>query len=167
MLRVAVCVLACWTLVADSPPREIRVAADGDLQAALDRAQPGDQVLLAAGARFTGSYILRARPGEDGYVTIRTDASDLPGPGVRTGPRWSGRLAVLQSATAKPALRTENGAHHWRIENVEFGPSAGGRGAIIELGAPPPGQRTLQEVAHSRESHSNGRGRIEQRTDSD
>jgi hypothetical protein len=149
MLRVAVCLLASWTLVAASPPREVRVAAGDDLQAALDRAQPGDHVLLAAGARFTGSYVLRARPEGDAFVTIRTDAAELPGPGIRTGPRWSGRLAVLQSATAKPALRTENGAHHWRVENVEFGPSAGGRGAIIELGAPPPGQRTLKEVAHS------------------
>jgi hypothetical protein len=150
MFRItAICVCACWTLVAASPPRELRVAAGADLQSALDRAQPGDHVLLAAGARFTGSYLLRARAGENEYVTIRTDAADLPGPGVRTGPRWSGRLAVLQSATSKPALRTENGAHHWRIENVEFGPTAGGRGAIIELGAPPPGQRTLQDVAHS------------------
>ncbi|MGE5359790.1 MAG: hypothetical protein ACM3NQ_12305, partial [Bacteroidales bacterium] len=36
----------------------ITVPAGGDLQAALDRAQPGDTVLLQPGATYTGNYVL-------------------------------------------------------------------------------------------------------------
>lgn len=148
--RAIACVVACWIVVEPSTlgaAREIRVAAGDNLQAALDRAQPGDHVLLAAGARFTGSFVLPARADtSEVFITLRTDARDLPGPGVRTAPRWSGRLAVLEGEPGRPALRAAAGTHHWRIENVEFGPNANARGAIVELG--PPGHRVLETVPH-------------------
>jgi hypothetical protein len=114
-------------------PAPIRVAAGGDLQAAIDRAQPGDTILLAAGARFSGSFVLPVREGSS-FITIRTDAEGLPGPGVRTSPLYVGRLAVIQSPTNSPALRTAPRAHHWRIENVAFGPNRNGDGNVIALG---------------------------------
>ena len=36
----------------------IVVRADDDLQAALDRARPGDTLLLEAGATYTGNFVL-------------------------------------------------------------------------------------------------------------
>jgi hypothetical protein len=40
------------------------VRAGDSLQAAIDRAQPGDEIRLQAGATFTGSFVLRARTGD-------------------------------------------------------------------------------------------------------
>jgi nitrous oxidase accessory protein NosD len=41
----------------------IRVAAGGNLQAALDAAQPGDVILLPPGATFLGNFVLRVKSG--------------------------------------------------------------------------------------------------------
>src|SRR5271165_3266123 len=41
----------------------ITVRAGGNLQAALDRAQPGDVILVEAGATFTGNFELRPKTG--------------------------------------------------------------------------------------------------------
>src|SRR3954471_13440018 len=49
----------------------INVATGSSLQAALNQAQPGDQVVLQAGAVFTGNFILPAKSG-NGWIIIRT-----------------------------------------------------------------------------------------------
>jgi hypothetical protein len=148
-MKLAAVALLLLVSAASQRVRVIHVAQGDDLQAALDRAEPGDEILLAAGARFTGNYVLTARADGDRFITVRTEAADLPGPGVRTGAKWSGTLAVIQSGDSSPALRTARGAHHWRIENVEFGPTARGAGSIVELGLPPPGQRTPADVPYA------------------
>ena len=113
----------------------IRVPNRGNLQAAIDAARPGDVILLAPGSHYIGSFVLPARAASStAVITIRTDSDALPPAGTRITPAASGTLAVIQSATSDPALRTAPGAHHWRIENVEFGPTRGGTGAIVELG---------------------------------
>src|SRR5437763_5581302 len=61
----------------------INVAAGGNLQAALNQAQPGDQVVLQAGAVFTGNFILPAKTGS-GWIVIRTaNLSGIPAEGAR------------------------------------------------------------------------------------
>src|SRR5262249_52739363 len=47
----------------------VTVNAGGDLQAAINNAQPGDTIVLQAGATFTGNFILPAKSGS-AYVTI-------------------------------------------------------------------------------------------------
>ncbi|MEO6391062.1 MAG: hypothetical protein ABIP75_04365 [Pyrinomonadaceae bacterium] len=115
----------------------IKVAAGGDLQAALDRAQPGDTIYLAAGATFSGPYSLPNKSGSE-FITIRSDAADanLPVVNERIDPRKFGpRLPKLISNTyEKPAVRAVNGAHHYRFIAVEFGPTPQGVGNVIELG---------------------------------
>ena len=59
--------------------RRIDVAAGGNLQAALDSAQPGDEVVLAAGAIYVGSFTVQGRG-----ILIRTSADVLPGRVART-----------------------------------------------------------------------------------
>ncbi len=39
--------------------RSIAVGAGGNLQAAIDEAKPGDEIVLAAGAVFRGNFVLR------------------------------------------------------------------------------------------------------------
>ena len=129
-------------------PNVTRVGPGDDLQAALDAARPGEVIALAPGAVFTGNFILRARSSASTFVTIRTDASDLPGPGERTSPRHAARLAALQSPTNTPVLRTATGAHHWRVENVAFRANRRGDGDIIALGNGGAEQRAAADVPH-------------------
>src|ERR1700754_2698049 len=44
-----------------SPGATLNVAAGGNLQAALNQAQPGDQIVLQAGAGFPGKYTLAGK----------------------------------------------------------------------------------------------------------
>ncbi|MGE3404199.1 MAG: right-handed parallel beta-helix repeat-containing protein [Vicinamibacterales bacterium] len=127
----------------------IRVADGGDLQAALNRANPGDTILLAPGAVYRGTFVLPARrDAGDAFITIRTDGPGLPGPGERTGPAFAGRLAVIRGDGVATALRTAPGTHHWRIENVEFAANEKGEGEIIALGSGGREQRQLTDVPH-------------------
>jgi hypothetical protein len=112
-----------------------KVPPGADLQAVLDAAQPGDEILLASGATYMGTFTL-PRKGSDQFIVIRTDASPemLPGPGVRTSPSYSGVLAKIKSAGTSGAMTAEAGAHHWRFENVEFEANPVGVGDIVVLG---------------------------------
>src|SRR5438132_9288347 len=62
--------------------QSIPVSAGGDFQGALNSAQPGDTILLAAGATFVGPFTLPVKGGS-GWIIIRTSAPDssLPPPG--------------------------------------------------------------------------------------
>src|SRR5690348_12537076 len=72
----------------------ISVASGGSLQAAINAAQPGDTILLAAGATFTGSFTLPAKGG-GAYITIRSSTPDssLPAAGTRIDPSDASLLA--------------------------------------------------------------------------
>jgi hypothetical protein len=143
LLFTALTSVLLLTPVASRQLTAIRVSEGEDLQAALDRARPGDTILLARGARFVGNFVLPNAGEMPTFITIRTDAPGLPGPGTRTSPALSGVLAVLQSPDQTPVLRTARGAHHWRIENLEFRAS-GGNGDIIAFGD---GGRQQQQLA--------------------
>ena len=115
-------------------PAAIRVAAGGDLQAALNRARPGDIIELAAGATFVGNFVL-PRKDLNRYITVRTASSPgLPDATGRVGPEHSGKLARIQSSNAAPAITTEPGAHHWRLMLLEIGPTTSVSGDVVVLG---------------------------------
>ena len=107
------------TFVAGSSPTPtptgstINVPPGGDLQAAIDTAQPGDTIVLAAGAVYQGSFILRTKGGSSD-ITIRSSAPSSTVPdGVRVTPANAGQLAKVQGGVAgMPAFTTEPGAHH-------------------------------------------------------
>jgi len=105
-----------------SASRVVRVAAGGNLQAALDNALPGDAILLAPGARFTGNFVLRnknlASPCS-AWITVRTDAS-APVLGQRTTPSIAAGYAKLVSTTVAPALRTDPKASCYRLSGLEI-----------------------------------------------
>jgi hypothetical protein len=113
----------------------IDVPAGADLQAALDAAQPGDVLLLAPGATYTGNFTLR-RFAADTYVTVRTKdaAGNLPPAGVRVTPAAAAHLAKIRSPNTAPAVTTVPGAHHWRFELIEFPSNPQGYYDIIVLG---------------------------------
>jgi hypothetical protein len=109
------------------------VRAGEDLQAAIDRAQPGDEIRLQSGAVFTGSYVLRARAGNTA-ITIRTDTPDsrLPSAGQRIGPQHASLLPTLAAVGNAPVFRTEPGARHWRLMGLKI--QGAGTGDVITLG---------------------------------
>ena len=132
-----------------TPARVLRVAEGGDLQAALDEARPGDQIALAAGATFSGAFVLRAKPG-DGWIVVRTDApeGDLPARGTRLTPDAAPGLAKILATSQEPALRTAPSAHHYRIMDVEIGlaPSVPKNYGLVAIGSFD--QASLDEVPH-------------------
>src|SRR5262245_43322115 len=103
-----------------APARILTVVAGGDFQGALNTAQPGDMITLAAGVTFTGNFTLPAKTGT-GWITVRTSAPDehLPPPGVRITPAYVARLPKVVSPNANPALATAAGAHHYRLIGIE------------------------------------------------
>jgi PKD repeat protein len=125
------------------------VAAGGNLQEALNAAQPGDTVLLAEGAEFVGNFVLPAKTGE-GWITVRSSAPDalLPAPGARIRPADAPLLARLRSPNTNAALRTAAGAHHWMLRYLEFGPNQNGYGDIIRIGDGSSAQNSLDQVPH-------------------
>ena len=127
-----------------------RVPAGGNLQAALDAAQPGDVVLLASGATYSGNFVLRKKTG-DAFITVQTEVEESGpfAPGTRITPAAALKLARLQSPNSSPALQTAPFAHHWRLQLLQFGPNFKGYGEIIRLGDGSAEQHTLDVVPHT------------------
>ncbi|MDQ3142718.1 MAG: T9SS type A sorting domain-containing protein [Bacteroidota bacterium] len=100
---------------------KIIVNAGGNLQTALNNAQPGDVVELQAGATFTGNFTLRKKTGT-GWIYIRTSKeSSLPAPGTRISPADAPNMAKILSAGMVSAFLTESGASHYRLIGLEIG----------------------------------------------
>jgi hypothetical protein len=144
--------VALTSASAPPPPstgQTLVVNAGGDLQAAINIAQPGDTVLLQAGATFVGNFVLKAKSGSStNYITIRSSAPDssLPGSNVRITPAYAAQLPKLRSPNTAAALRTEPYAHHYRLMFLELKANANGAGDIVRLGSSE--QNTLGSVPH-------------------
>jgi hypothetical protein len=149
MLRLFRSVMAL--LIMTSPVAgEVRaVRAGGDLQAALNAAQPGDELRLAAGATFSGNFVLPVKAGSS-TITIRTDLPDasLPGPNQRVTPAAAAPFAKIVSPNTAAALRTAAGTHHWRVMFIEFPSTKEGYGDIIQLGDGSSAQNALSQVPY-------------------
>jgi hypothetical protein len=102
--------------------RQIRVDARGNLQSALNQAEPGDVVLLAPGATYEGSFTLprRACNGAS-WITVRTDVPDaeLPAPNARLTPAQASRFAKIVTASSTAALKTANPTCGWWLMALE------------------------------------------------
>jgi hypothetical protein len=146
---------ACVTLLVGTLSLPVRAAtlhvpAGGDLQAALNAAQPGDTILLEPGATFRGNFVLPVKTGSQ-VITVRSAADDtlLPGVGRRISPAYAALLPKLESPNALPALRTAPGAHHWRLLFVQFPATHLGYGDIIRLGDGSSAQSDLAQVPYA------------------
>ena len=99
----------------------INVAAGGDLQSAINSAQPGDVIKLAAGATFTGNFTLPVKSGSS-YIYIRTSAPDssLPAPGTRVTPSNAASMPKIVTSNSIGAITTDPAAHHYRFVGIEL-----------------------------------------------
>jgi len=100
--------------------RSQAVAPGADLQAALDSAQPGDELVLEAGQSYTGNFTLPRKTGA-GWITLRSSAmSRLPAAGVRVRPEHAGAMPTLLSPNDRPALTAAPGAGCYRLVGIEI-----------------------------------------------
>ncbi len=129
----------------------IVVAANGNLQAALNRARPGDQVLLAPGATYSGNFVLPRTSRNGAAIHVRTNVpyESLPTEGVRMTPTAAAalRLARIVTPNKASAITVAAGAANWRVVGVEItmDPSLPALNALVRVGDPE--QRTLDSVA--------------------
>jgi len=115
--------------------RTIHVKADGNLQAAIDEARPGDLITLEPGARYRGPFRL---PRKDGDAWIQIGAR-APLPSLSAGqyvsPAITPRMPRLVASTG-PVVTTEAGSHHYRLVGLEIAPEEGAfLRALVQLGA--------------------------------
>jgi hypothetical protein len=116
-----------------------------ELRRILGLAQPGDAIVLDAGAVFSGPFTLPKKPGNE-WITIRTSAGDrLPAPGTRVDPSHASLMPRLESAT-ESVITADPGAHHYRLIGLEIRPKAGKFLLnLMELGA---SERSLEALPH-------------------
>jgi len=128
----------------------ITVPAGGDFQAALNAAQPGDQILLAAGATYTGPFTLPVKAGNS-WILIRSSTADanLPAEGQRMKPSYAAVLPKIVSPDAGPAIQTAPGAHHYRFLGVEITTTATSLNyGLVSFGDGGGAQNSLAQVPH-------------------
>jgi len=104
------------------------VKAGDNLQTALNNAQRGDEVVIQAGATFTGNFILPAKSGSaaNGWILVRSDkSSQLPPQGTRVTPAHAGLMPKIVTHNSAAALATALGASGWWISGVEVSLNAG------------------------------------------
>ena len=156
MTRLRALALLVCCLVWKTPvfAATLTVNAGGNLQSAIDAAQPGDTIVLQAGATFTGPFTLRAKNGT-AYITIRSSTPDsqLPPAGTRISPAYAPLLAKIKPGVSGSAIRTVPGASYWRLQFLEVLPSgiSGGQtvGTLIEFGSGgSTNQSSLSQVPH-------------------
>ena len=95
------------------------VPAGGDLQAALNSAQPGDTIILQAGATYTGNFTLPMTSGT-AWIYVRSSAlSSLP-EGTRVAPAQASLMPKIVSPNTMPAISTAAGAHNFRFAGIEI-----------------------------------------------
>ncbi len=131
------------------------VAAGGDLQAALNAAQPGDTIVIEAGASFIGPFTLPNKLGTNtdaDWITIRTSAPDSSLPvDKRVTPAQAALMPKLLSpGRAEAALQTAPGAHHYRLIGIEFARTSSSSIVydLVKLGDGSPAQNSLDKVPH-------------------
>ncbi|MBC8869812.1 MAG: right-handed parallel beta-helix repeat-containing protein [Planctomycetes bacterium] len=141
------------TSVAATPVtgRTIEVGPGGDLQAALNTAQPGDEIVLRAGATYTGNFVLSAKGGSGKWITVRTsNMNGLPKEGVRVGPRHAAAMPKIVDPNGNGAISTALNAGYYRLIGLEVtvSPSVENAWALVKAGSGGSDQNALAVVAH-------------------
>ena len=136
-----------------SMTRQVRVPAGSNLQTAINNAQPGDELLLAPGATYSGQFTLPNKGSNTNWIVIRTDLPDatIGYPGTRMTPSRaaSANLAKIVGNQVFGAMATNIGANHYRFTGVEFASSVTGVNAIVRFGDNTSAQNSAATTANN------------------
>ena len=102
-----------------SDPLTVRVPAGADLQAALNAAQPGTTLVLDAGARYVGNFLLPPQS-PDGDAIVLTSSANVPPAGERVDAALVNALAIIETPNEWPAIAATTGAHNYRFVGLTF-----------------------------------------------
>ncbi|MBV9725149.1 MAG: hypothetical protein JO299_08230 [Gammaproteobacteria bacterium] len=106
----------------------ISVGAGGDLRAALEKANPGDTIVLQAGATWTGPFKLPNKTTGSGWIyVVSSQLSSLPSAGTRVSPANAANMPKILAPQGLNALSTVANTHHFRFVGIEFAPVAGAK----------------------------------------
>jgi hypothetical protein len=126
----------------------LTVNSGGDFQSALDQAQPGDEIVLQAGASFNGPFTLPNKSGA-GEIVVRSSASGSLADGVRVTPQDAGSMPKIVSPDSSSAIFTSAGAHGFRFIGIEFTPAESAFAYNVISISPAAGDWTdLNDVPH-------------------
>jgi hypothetical protein len=131
--------------------RTIGVPPGADLQAVLNEARPGDEVVLEADAVYAGNFVLPAKSDDGRWITIRTsDMAGLPGEGIRVGPQHAGAMPSIVDPSGNGAIGTAPGASRYRLIGLEIAasPKVENTWALVNLGNGGAEQSNLDAVPH-------------------
>ena len=122
---LAIAVLLFCGITHEASAATIVVPGGGDLQAAINAANCGDEIVLQAGATFAGNFTLRYKgpcTGTDAdYITIRTsNPGGITPAGTRITPAQSSSMPTVLANSSNPALEAEPNAHHYKLVGVNF-----------------------------------------------
>jgi hypothetical protein len=137
--------------------RTLHVGQGGDLQSAINAAQPGDVITLQPGAVFIGNFELPARSSQannaNEWIVIRPAVSDfcLPLPENRITPEYAAVLPKIISPNTTAAIKTRPGAHHYRLIGLEISLAANVEfnNGLVLLGDGSGAQNHYESIPHN------------------
>ena len=109
------------TTLPPMPGMTVHVNAGGDLQAALDAAQPGDTIEIDPDATLVGPFTLPVKSGS-GWIVVRSADDRLPPPGTRVGPADAIHMPKILAPDGQSAIVAARGAHQFRLIGLEIAP---------------------------------------------
>jgi hypothetical protein len=112
---LAFALFVCLGCTVPGDAATLPVSAGGDLQAALRAAQPGDTVVLDAGAIFPGHFTLPAKPAGP-VITVRTSATL---PARRITPDDAALLPTLAPTGVEPVIACA-GSQNWTFDGIRL-----------------------------------------------
>ena len=139
----------------DTGGPQVIVRAGDDLQAKINAARPGDTLVLAAGATWTGNFTLPARS-DNGWITIRTsDLAGLPRAGDRVSSSHAVHMPKILTPNSGAAISAGDGTQGWRLIGLEIGVVPTWQNVVYQLvafgwGSQPHGKRSPADRVASR-----------------
>lgn len=92
--------------------RTCSTSESAELQTVFNEAFLGDTILLQSGRAWTGNYIVTARAGASGFLTVQPTANAmLPPQGSRITPSHLGNMATLKSRNPTSVLKFPSAAN--------------------------------------------------------
>jgi hypothetical protein len=106
------------------------VAPGDDLQAVIDSAERGDEIVLQAGAEYPGPLRLPYKPGS-GAIVIRSSALGQLSEGRRVALEDAPRLATILASESEPAIEALERAEGYRLAGLDLRPASGNAADVL------------------------------------